>query len=167
MVTQLLATALLIPLEITIAHFKKIIALQSAGRRNPMTHENAEDLAANILVGRSVKHRSTIGFARHRSYGCTATVDKIAQPMSSLAWPREDSCRSNVHLWGKAGERSLHAALELVRTLASDRTGSASFFSLTEGASGGDVSALVAAKICCWQESPSAMIRSNVPRAQS
>src|SRR5262245_44489936 len=49
-------------LEITVAHFKKIIALQRAGRRNPMTHENAEDLTANILVGRSVKHGSTIGF---------------------------------------------------------------------------------------------------------
>ena len=48
-------------LEITVAHFKKIIALQRAGRRNPMTHENAEDLTANILVGRSVKHGSTIG----------------------------------------------------------------------------------------------------------
>ena len=50
-----------------------------------MTHENAEDLTANVLVGRSVRHRSTIGFARHRSYGCTATVDKIAQPMGNLA----------------------------------------------------------------------------------
>jgi len=65
-------------LEITVAHFKKIIALQRAGRWNPVTHENAEDLTANILVGRSVRHRSTIGFARHHSYGCTATVDKIA-----------------------------------------------------------------------------------------
>jgi hypothetical protein len=77
-------------LEITVAHFKKIIALQRACRRNPMTHENAEDLTANILVGRSIKHRSTIGFARHRSYGRTATVDKIAQPLvgSSLRWVR-------------------------------------------------------------------------------
>ena len=74
-------------LEITVAHFKKIIALQRAGRRNPMTHENAEDLAANVLVGRSVNHRSTIGFARHRSYGRTATVDKIAQPMSGQFEP--------------------------------------------------------------------------------
>ena len=73
-------------LEITVAHFKKIIALQRAGRRNPMTHENAEDLTANVLVGRSVRHRSTIGFARHRSYGRTATVDKIAQPRSNLAF---------------------------------------------------------------------------------
>jgi hypothetical protein len=51
-----------------------------------MMHENAEDLTANILVGRSVKHRSTIGFARHRSYGHTATVDKIAQPMGNLGF---------------------------------------------------------------------------------
>ena len=75
-------------LEITVAHFKKIIALQRAGRRNPMTHENAEDLTANVLVGRSVRHRSTIGFARHRSYGRTATVDKIAQPMGNLRGKR-------------------------------------------------------------------------------
>ena len=65
-------------LEITVAHFEKIIALQCPGRRNLMTHENAEDLTANILIGRSVKHRSTIEFARDRSYGRTATVDKIA-----------------------------------------------------------------------------------------
>jgi hypothetical protein len=76
-------------LEITVAHFKKITALQRAGRRNPMTHENAEDLTANILVGRSVKHRSTIGFARHRSYGRMATVDKIAQPRGNLGSGRE------------------------------------------------------------------------------
>jgi hypothetical protein len=65
-------------LEITVAHVRKIIALQRAGRRNSMAHENAEDLTANVLVGRSVRHRSTIGFARHHSYGRTATVDKIA-----------------------------------------------------------------------------------------
>jgi len=78
-------------LEITVAHFKKIIALQRAGRRNPITHENAEDLTANILVGRSVTHRSTIGFARHRSYGRTATLNIIvARPTAFLtkqAWP--------------------------------------------------------------------------------
>ena len=73
-------------LEITVAHFKKIIALQRPGRRNPVTHENAEDLTANILVGRSVKHRSTIGFPRHHSYGRAATVDNIAQPRSNLAF---------------------------------------------------------------------------------
>ena len=32
-----------------------------------MTHENAEDLTANVLVGRSVRHRSTIVFARYRA----------------------------------------------------------------------------------------------------
>ena len=75
-------------LEITVAHLKKIIALQRAGRRNPMTHKNAEDLTANVLVGKSVRHRSTIGFAHHRSYGRAATVDKIAQPMGNLAFCR-------------------------------------------------------------------------------
>ena len=73
-------------LEITVAHLEKIIALQRAGRRNPMTHENAEDLTAHVLVGRSVRHRSTIRFARHRSYGRRATVDKIVQPMGNLAF---------------------------------------------------------------------------------
>jgi len=43
-----------------------------------MTHENAEDLTANVLVGRSVRNGSTIGLARQHSYGRTATVDKIA-----------------------------------------------------------------------------------------
>ena len=80
-------------LEITVAHFKKIIALQRADRRNPMTHENAEDLTANSLIGRSVKHRSTIGFARHRSYGRTATVDKIAQPMGNVGFGRTAASR--------------------------------------------------------------------------
>src|SRR4029450_9214014 len=61
-------------LEITVAHLKKIIALQRAGRRNPMTHENAKDLTGYILVGKSVKHKSTIGFVRHGFYGPTATV---------------------------------------------------------------------------------------------
>jgi hypothetical protein len=81
-------------LEVTVAHFKKIIALQGAGRRNPMTHENAEDLTANIFVGRSVRHRWTIGFARHRSYGRTATVDKIAQPMGNVGFGSGSGCRS-------------------------------------------------------------------------
>ena len=49
-----------------------------------MAHENAEDLTANVLVRRSVRHRSTIGFARHRSYGRTATVDKIVQRWATL-----------------------------------------------------------------------------------
>ena len=51
-----------------------------------MTHKNAEDLTANVLVGRSIMHKSTIGFARHRPYARTATVDKIAQPMGNLAF---------------------------------------------------------------------------------
>jgi hypothetical protein len=74
--------------------------LQRAGRRNPMTHENAEDLTANILVGRSVKHRSTIGFARHRSYGRTATVDKIAQPMGNLGFGRGRTATGRIPLSG-------------------------------------------------------------------
>src|SRR5215468_8390838 len=65
-------------LEITVAHFKKIIALQRACRRNPVAHEIPENLTANVLVGRSVMHSSTIGFTRLHSYGRTATVDKIA-----------------------------------------------------------------------------------------
>ena len=87
-------------LEITVAHFKKIIALQRAGRRNSMTHKNAEDLTANILVGRSVNHRSTIGFVRHRSYGRTATVDKIAQPVGNLGFGRGRGATSQIPLAG-------------------------------------------------------------------
>jgi hypothetical protein len=87
-------------LEITVAHFKKIIALQRAGRRNPMAHENAKDLTANILVGRSVKHRPTIGFARHRSYGRTATVDKIAQPMGNVGFGRGRTAASRMSAFG-------------------------------------------------------------------
>ena len=79
---RLVNAALEIALSRTVP--KKIIALQRAGRRNPMTHENADDLTANILVGRSFKHRSTIGFPRHYSYGRAATVDKIAQPIGKL-----------------------------------------------------------------------------------
>src|SRR5262249_49336022 len=94
----------------------------------------------------------------HRAIGNSIT---FRRPQSSLQIESMSAFRC------KSGGRSLHAALELVGTLASDRKFSSSFFSLTEGASGGDVSALVAAKICCWQESPSAMIRSNVPRVQS
>jgi hypothetical protein len=42
-------------LEITVAYFKKIIALQRACRRNPMTHENAVDKIAQPLVGSSLR----------------------------------------------------------------------------------------------------------------
>jgi hypothetical protein len=59
-----------------------------------VTHENAEDLTANILVGRS------IGFPRHHSYGRAATVDKIAQPIGKLS-PREDSRQSLPAFEGK------------------------------------------------------------------
>ena len=45
-------------------------------------------MTANVLVGRSVRHRSTIGIARHRSYGRAATVDKIEQPMGNRAFCR-------------------------------------------------------------------------------
>lgn len=44
-------------LEITIAYIEKIIALKHAARRYPVTRENVEDLAADILIGGSVKHR--------------------------------------------------------------------------------------------------------------
>jgi hypothetical protein len=85
--------------------------LQRAGRRNPMTHENAEDLTANILVGRSVKHRSTIGFARHRSYGRTATVDKIAQPMGSLGFGRGRTAASRISAFGGKADMTYAAQM--------------------------------------------------------
>ena len=43
-------------LEIAIAYIEKIIALKHAARRYPVTRENVEDLAADILIGGSVKH---------------------------------------------------------------------------------------------------------------
>jgi hypothetical protein len=96
MVIQIVGDRLVDPaLEITVARFKKIIALQRAGRRNPMTHENAEDLTANVLVGRSLRHRSTLGFARHRSYGRATTMDKIAHPMGNPAEPDLHSGRGD------------------------------------------------------------------------
>ncbi len=98
-------------LEITVAHFKKIIALQRAGRRNPMMHKNAEDLTANILVGRSVKHGSTIGFARHRSYGRRATVDKIAQLMGNLGFGRGRSATSQIPVSGVKRTSVIQSAL--------------------------------------------------------
>ena len=48
-------------LEIAIAHIEKIIALKHTVRRYPVAHENAEDLATNFIIGRSVRH------GRHRS----------------------------------------------------------------------------------------------------
>ena len=90
MVIQIVGDRLVDPaLEITVARFKKIIALQRAGRRNPMTHENAEDLTANVLVGRSLRHRSTLGFARHRSYAArqqwTSLHNRWATPPSLIS----------------------------------------------------------------------------------
>ena len=73
-----------------------------------MTHGNAEDLTANVLVGRSVRHRSTVEFARHLSYDRTATVDKIAQPIladlhsnlrGARAPPRLESAGRDVRYW--------------------------------------------------------------------
>ena len=58
-----------------------------------------------------------------------------------------------------------HVAFERAGALDSDGWGSTAF-SLTEGANGGDASASVTAMICCWHESPSAIIRSNAPPAQ-
>jgi hypothetical protein len=43
-------------LKIAVAYVEKIIALKYAARRYPVAHENAEDLAADFIVGRSVKH---------------------------------------------------------------------------------------------------------------
>ena len=58
MVIQLFATALLISaLEIAVAYIEKVIALKHAARRYSMTHENGEDLAADFIIGGSVKHR--------------------------------------------------------------------------------------------------------------
>jgi len=44
-------------LEIAIAYSDKIIALKHAARRYSVTRENVEDLAADVLIGGSVKHR--------------------------------------------------------------------------------------------------------------
>ena len=44
-------------LEVTVAHIEKIIALKRSARRYPIAHKNAEDLAADFIIGGSVKHR--------------------------------------------------------------------------------------------------------------
>jgi len=59
-----------------------------------------------------------------------------------------------------------HVVLERAGAFDSDRWVSPSF-SVVEGANGGDASTPVVAMICCWHESPSAIIRSNAPPAQS
>src|SRR5262245_4093615 len=58
----------------------------------------------------------------------------------------------------------LQVVLARAGDFASDRAGD---FSLSEGAIGGDARAPPAAMICCCQASPSAIMRSNAPRAQS
>ena len=44
-------------LEITVAHIKKIIALKHAARRHLVARENAEDLAADFIIGKSIRHK--------------------------------------------------------------------------------------------------------------
>ena len=55
-------------LEITVAHIEEIVALQCAAGRYPMTHENAEDLTANVLVGKSVRHGHQGSEDTHQQY---------------------------------------------------------------------------------------------------
>src|SRR5262245_57322087 len=43
-------------LKIAVAYVEKIITLKYAARLYPVAHENAEDLAADFIIGRSVKH---------------------------------------------------------------------------------------------------------------
>jgi hypothetical protein len=43
-------------LEIAVAYVEKIIALKYAARLYPVTHKNTENLAADFIIGRSVKH---------------------------------------------------------------------------------------------------------------
>src|SRR5215471_21639592 len=45
-------------LEIAVAHTEKIVALKRAAWWYPVTHENAEDLTANVLIGKSIRHGS-------------------------------------------------------------------------------------------------------------
>ena len=44
-------------LEVAIAYVEKIIALKGAARRYPVADENAEDLAADFIIGGSVTHQ--------------------------------------------------------------------------------------------------------------
>ena len=43
-------------LEIAVAHVIKIITLKHAARRYPVAYKNAENLAADLIIGRSVEH---------------------------------------------------------------------------------------------------------------
>lgn len=51
-------------LEIAIAYIEKIIALKHAACRYPVTRENVEDLAADVLIGGSVKHQVQVSQRR-------------------------------------------------------------------------------------------------------
>jgi hypothetical protein len=57
-----------------------------------------------------------------------------------------------------------HVALMRVEIFGSGRAGSVPF---SDGANGGEVSALVAATMCSWHAIPSDIIRSKTPLAQS
>jgi hypothetical protein len=72
-----------------IAHIEKIIALKNAARWYPVTHENAEDLATDVLVGGSVKHGSPM-FERRVHYinqrcACRTVVAVLSQKLSPFA----------------------------------------------------------------------------------
>ena len=51
-------------LKIAIAYVEKIIALKCTACRYPIAHENAEDLAADFIIGGSVKHRVPVSQRR-------------------------------------------------------------------------------------------------------
>ena len=72
-------------MKIAVAYLEKSIALKNAACRYSVVRKNTENLAADFIIGWSVKHRLTIGFVRRGSYGRTATVDKIVR--SNLGFP--------------------------------------------------------------------------------
>ncbi len=74
-------------LKIAVAYVEKIIALKYAGRRYPVAHENAEDLATNFIIGRSVKH----GHLRSRDASVTLSHSALAvrrHPCNLESYPR-------------------------------------------------------------------------------
>ena len=114
-------------LEITVAHFKKIIALQRAGRRNPMTHENANDLTANILVGRSVKHRSIaeifspfgpqVQFASFTFFAGLGSVQRTAR-----GHPNASTAKNNVKDTGKLAKGKVRSKARPIPTTTASPT---------------------------------------------
>jgi hypothetical protein len=86
------------PLEVTVAHIKKIVALQCAGRRYPMAHENAEDLMANVFVGKSVRHGSPGSIGIRTSYkpmrACCTVSPAPSRELSSFVFNRPQQSRS-------------------------------------------------------------------------